>query len=94
MSWDPAQYLKFAGERMRPALDLLAHIPAEAPQTVVDLGCGAGNLAPLLLGRWPDAALTGVDSSPEMLARARLAIARGAVRRARVRGHFHDRVIR
>lgn len=71
MSWDPAQYLKFAGERMRPALDLLAHIPLEAPAEVVDLGCGAGNLAPLLLGRWPRAALTGVDSSPEMLARAR-----------------------
>jgi trans-aconitate 2-methyltransferase len=71
MSWDPAQYLKFAGERMRPALDLLAHVPLDAPQTIVDLGCGAGNLAPLLLGRWPNAALTGVDSSPEMLARAR-----------------------
>ena len=71
MSWDPAQYLKFAGERMRPAVDLLARIPAAAPGTVVDLGCGAGNLAPLLLGRWPRAALTGVDSSPEMLAQAR-----------------------
>ena len=71
MSWDPAQYLKFAGERMRPALDLLAHVPLEAPRAIVDLGCGAGNLAPLLLGRWPQAALTGVDSSPEMLARAR-----------------------
>lgn len=72
MSWDPAQYLKFSGERMRPALDLLAHIPAEAPQTVVDLGCGTGNLAPLLLARWPGAALTGVDSSREMLVRARV----------------------
>ena len=71
MSWDPAQYLKFAGERMRPALDLLAHIPAEAPQAVVDLGCGAGNLAPMFLSRWPQARLTGVDASPEMLARAR-----------------------
>lgn len=71
MSWDPAQYLKFAGERMRPALDLLAHIPVEAPQAVVDLGCGAGNLAPMFLARWPQAKLTGVDSSPEMLAKAR-----------------------
>ena len=71
MSWDPAQYLKFAGERMRPALDLLAHIPAEAPQAVVDLGCGAGNLAPMFLSRWPQARLTGVDASPAMLARAR-----------------------
>jgi len=73
MSWDPAQYLKFAGERMRPAVDLLARVPHAAPQSVVDLGCGAGNLAPLLMARWPDALLTGVDSSPEMLARARAA---------------------
>ena len=73
MSWDPAQYLKFAGERMRPAVDLLARVPVAAPGTVVDLGCGAGNLAPLLMARWPAAQLTGVDSSPEMLARARAA---------------------
>jgi len=71
VSWDPAQYLKFSGERMRPAVDLLARIGAVAPATVVDLGCGAGNLAPLLAARWPAARLTGVDSSPEMLARAR-----------------------
>jgi trans-aconitate 2-methyltransferase len=73
VSWDPAQYLKFAGERMRPAVDLLARVPAPAPASVVDLGCGAGNLAALFLARWPDAKLTGVDSSPEMLARARAA---------------------
>ncbi|HLX81594.1 MAG TPA: methyltransferase domain-containing protein [Burkholderiales bacterium] len=71
MSWDPSQYLKFAGERLRPALDLLARIPAEAPEHVVDLGCGAGNLAPLFLQRWPNAKLLGVDSSAEMLAKAR-----------------------
>jgi trans-aconitate 2-methyltransferase len=71
MGWDPSQYLKFAGERLRPALDLLARIPATTPDTVVDLGCGAGNLAPLFLQRWPDAKLLGVDSSPEMLAKAR-----------------------
>ncbi len=57
---------------MRPAVDLLARVPAAAPATVVDLGCGAGNLAPLFLARWPQAQLTGVDSSPEMLARARV----------------------
>ncbi len=71
MSWDPAQYLRFAGERLRPAVDLLARVPSAAPSTVVDLGCGAGNLAPLILARWPQAKLTGVDSSPEMLAKAR-----------------------
>jgi trans-aconitate 2-methyltransferase len=72
MSWDPTQYLKFAGERLRPALDLLVRIPAVAPESVVDLGCGTGNLAPLFRQRWPQARLTGVDSSPEMLAKARI----------------------
>jgi len=71
MAWDPSQYLKFAGERVRPALDLLARVPAAAPRSVVDLGCGAGNLTPMLLERWPQARLTGVDSSPQMLAKAR-----------------------
>ena len=71
MSWDPTQYLKFAGERLRPAIDLLGRVPLAAPATVVDLGCGAGNLSPLILQRWPGVRLTGVDSSPAMLAKAR-----------------------
>ncbi|HET9736037.1 MAG TPA: methyltransferase domain-containing protein [Burkholderiales bacterium] len=71
MSWDPGQYLKFAGERLRPAVDLLSRVPLAAPASVVDLGCGAGNLAPLIFARWPDTKLTGVDASPEMLAKAR-----------------------
>lgn len=69
--WDPKQYLAFGSERMRPALDLLARIPLEAPRTVVDLGCGPGNITPALKARWPEAAVTGVDGSPEMLERAR-----------------------
>ncbi len=69
--WDPSQYLKFADHRLRPALDLLARTPAEAPASVVDLGCGPGNVTPHLARRWPDATMTGVDGSPEMLAKAR-----------------------
>jgi trans-aconitate methyltransferase len=30
MTWDPAQYLKYAGERLRPALDLMARIGGAA----------------------------------------------------------------
>lgn len=71
MTWDPSQYLKFASERLRPAIDLLSHVPLEAPATIYDLGCGAGNVTRLLKERWPAGAVTGVDSSPEMLARAR-----------------------
>jgi trans-aconitate 2-methyltransferase len=70
MAWDPAQYLKFAGPRLRPALDLLQRIDKEAPATVYDLGAGAGNVTRLIAARWPEARVIGVDSSAEMLAKA------------------------
>src|SRR5260370_37658822 len=70
MAWDPAQYLKFAGPRLRPALDLLQRIDAEAPSTVYDLGAGAGNVTRLIAARWPAARVVGVDASAEMLAKA------------------------
>jgi trans-aconitate 2-methyltransferase len=73
MPWDPGQYLKFAAPRERPALDLLARIPVGNPGRVYDLGCGSGNTTRLLRQRWPKARITGVDSSPEMLAEARRA---------------------
>ncbi len=71
MTWEPAQYLQFAGERLRPAVDLLARVPLERPRTIVDLGCGAGNVTRLLAERWPDARIIGVDNSAEMLEKAR-----------------------
>lgn len=70
MAWDPQQYLAFAGPRMQPAIDLLARVHHENPKVVVDLGCGAGNITPMLVERFPDAKVIGVDSSAEMLERA------------------------
>jgi len=69
--WEPSQYLKFESERMRPPVDLVGRIPLESPGTVYDLGCGTGNATRLLAGRWPGARIAGIDSSPEMLAKAR-----------------------
>lgn len=69
--WDPTQYLTFGNERLQPALDLLARIPLKAPKTIVDLGCGPGNVTGFLMERWPDANVSGVDGSSEMLERAR-----------------------
>lgn len=70
--WDPDRYLAYAPERARPFVDLLARVqPAQPPRTVVDLGCGPGNLTALLAQRWPDAAVVGVDSSAAMVERAR-----------------------
>jgi trans-aconitate 2-methyltransferase len=69
--WDPERYLTYADERGRPFVELLARVPARAPVRVVDLGCGPGNLTALLGERWPEAHVTGVDSSAEMIESAR-----------------------
>jgi trans-aconitate 2-methyltransferase len=71
MAWNPQTYLAFADERTRPAADLLARVPADKPARVADLGCGPGNSTKLLVERWTDADVLGVDSSPSMLATAR-----------------------
>jgi trans-aconitate 2-methyltransferase len=70
-SWDPDRYLTYADERGRPFVELVARIAAQDPATVVDLGCGPGNLTTLLRQRWPGAEVRGLDSSPEMIATAR-----------------------
>lgn len=71
MQWDPQQYDRYADERVRPFLDLVRRIGASAPQTVLDVGCGSGELTATLSRRWPDALVRGVDSSAEMVAAGR-----------------------
>lgn len=68
--WNPALYARFAGERTRPIVDLLAHVPLDAPKTIVDLGCGAGASTAPLRARWPSADILGIDTSPAMLEKA------------------------
>jgi len=69
--WNPEQYLALADERARPALDLIARIPNRIPKLVHDLGCGPGNSTTLLARAFPQATLTGLDSSSAMIAKAK-----------------------
>jgi len=68
MVWNPQQYLKFSGHRLRPAVDLLMRIPDFSVKRVADLGAGAGNVTRLIKERWPDAAVLAVEGSAEMVA--------------------------
>lgn len=73
-TWNVESYSEFLEIRTRPARDLLAVIPDSFhPATVVDLGCGPGNSTILLKERWPEADVSGLDSSPEMITAARAA---------------------
>lgn len=71
LEWKPDDYLQFEDLRLRPALDLLAQVPLQNPLQVIDLGCGPGNVTQFLRRRWPDANITGLDSSAAMLTRAK-----------------------
>src|SRR5579864_5416116 len=68
--WDPDQYLKYQDERSRPFMELVERVDHSPPARVVDLGCGPGTTTALLLERWPDAYIFGLDSSPEMIEKA------------------------
>lgn len=69
-TWDPRQYLKYEDERTQPSIDLTAKIKVDNPMTIIDIGCGPGNSTQVLYQRWPNAHITGLDNSREMIEKA------------------------
>ena len=57
---------------------VLEEVAAAAPARVLDVGCGTGALAQLVLEALPDVELDGIDLSPAMLDRARQRLGRRA----------------
>ena len=51
--------------------DLVSAIPARDVKTAIDLGCGPGNSTEVLAAAFPDAKVTGLDNSADMIAAAR-----------------------
>lgn len=70
MTWNPDQYHLFKEARSAPARDLQAMIPDRDYRSIIDLGCGTGEQTLQLAQRFPQAQVTGLDSSAEMLSKA------------------------
>lgn len=68
--WNPALYARFEAQRNRPARELLEHVALAAPRTILDVGCGPGNSTEILVARYPNARVIGIDTSPAMIAAA------------------------
>jgi trans-aconitate 2-methyltransferase len=71
MTWSARQYSSFETERTRPVRDLVAAIETPDVKRAIDLGCGPGNSTEVLAARFPGAAVSGLDSSPDMIEAAR-----------------------
>lgn len=71
--WNPNLYLKFEKERTQPVIDLISRIELDQPNRILDIGCGPGNSTRKLQERWPDAKIIGLDSSANMIEKARKA---------------------
>jgi len=69
--WNPELYLKFDKERTQPSIDLVSRINFKNPLTIADIGCGPGNSTQILVQRWPDAKIFGIDNSPAMIEKAK-----------------------
>jgi tRNA (cmo5U34)-methyltransferase len=92
--WDPETYLQnmLAEVPSYPNLQeetarAAAAVPARA---ILELGIGTGETAKRVLAAHPDAQLTAVDSSPEMLARARKVVPGAELRPARLEDPLPD----
>ena len=77
---DPAQALAYArADFEEPNAAFVAHFAALLPDfergTIVDLGCGPGDIALRLAARYPAAHVVGVDGAASMLTLAREALA-------------------
>lgn len=71
MAWNPEVYDQFKNERSAPFFDLLNLVEKKPGLSVIDLGCGTGELTSKLLDYLEDSKVLGIDSSAEMLEKAK-----------------------
>ncbi len=92
--WDPETYLKNMLEEVPAYPDLQEQTQAAAKdvsaKTILELGTGTGETATRIVAAHPDARLTAIDSSEEMLARARSVVPQADLRLARLEDPLPD----
>jgi trans-aconitate 2-methyltransferase len=74
--WNAASYDKVADPQARWGAEVLARLPLEGDETVLDAGCGTGRVTELLLARLPGGRVVALDASATMLEQARGRLAR------------------
>ena len=71
--WDAADYARNSAAQQSWALELIDKLSLAGAETVLDSGCGDGKVTAEIARRVPRGSVTGVDSSPDMVAAARRA---------------------
>ena len=74
--WNASAYDRVADPQARWGAEVLARLPLEGGETVLDAGCGTGRVTEMLLARLPRGRVIALDQSPGMLAEARGRLAR------------------
>ena len=72
--WDAAAYDRVSAPQLEWAERVLERLPLTGDETVLDAGCGSGNVTQLLLNRLPRGRVVAVDSSESMVEHARQAL--------------------
>lgn len=93
-SWSVDQYEKFKRERAQPFHDLMSFVTPAVFDRVIDLGCGSGELTKILHEKLNSRSTIGIDSSANMLVKAKdfsgngLEFEQGTVEQMQNRGKF------
>jgi trans-aconitate 2-methyltransferase len=73
--WNATAYDRVADPQARWGAEVLARLPLDGDETVLDAGCGTGRVTEQLLARLPRGRVVALDQSAPMLAEARTRLA-------------------
>ena len=71
--WDAEEYAKNSAAQLGWAQELIAKLALKGDEFILDIGCGDGKVSAELARRVPRGGVTGIDSSLDMIQKARSA---------------------